>query len=118
MRAGRDGGVVQLPPVQQRSRVLADVETVEGWSWCGESAVSPQLREYPWNEAVHMERDDVGEALDLLLRVDVNGREARIEDLDDAHVLVHEGEWDQRIIGIWIRERGAGRPDQMSNISQ
>ena len=28
--------------------------------------------------------------------VDVNGREARIEDLDDAHVLVHEGEWDHR----------------------
>ena len=50
--------------------------------------------------------------------VDVNGREARIEDLDDAHVLVHEGEWDQRIIGIWIRERGAGRPDQMSNIKK
>jgi hypothetical protein len=68
MRAGRDGGVVQLPPVQQRRRVLADVETVEGWSWCGENAVSLQLREYPWNEAVHMERDDVEEALDLLLR--------------------------------------------------
>ena len=28
--------------------------------------------------------------------MDVNGREARIEDLDDAHVLVHEGEWDHR----------------------
>ena len=51
--------------MQQRRRVLADVETVEGWSWCGESAVSLQLREYPWNEAVHMERDDVEEALDL-----------------------------------------------------
>ena len=68
MRAGRDGGVVQLPPVQQRRRVLADVETVEGWSRCRESAVSLQLRKHLWNEAVHMERDDVGEALDLLLR--------------------------------------------------
>ena len=73
MRAGRDGGVVQLPPVQQHRRVLADVETVEGWSWCGENAVSLQLREYPWNEAVHMERDDVEEALDL--HVLLRGRE-------------------------------------------
>ena len=48
--------------------------------------------------------------------VDVNGREARIEDLDDAHVLVHVRA--SGIIGIWIRERGAGRPDQTSNILQ
>ena len=59
----------------------------------------------------------VGEALDPL---EVNGREARIEDLMGRMFSYIKY---MRASGIThgdgtIRERGAGRPDQMSNILQ
>ena len=62
-----DGRVVGLP-LEQTVRVLGDIAAVEGLRQHSKCAICRQLGEHPRNQAVDLERNDVGQILHPVLR--------------------------------------------------